>query len=76
MCQNGFKRDRANPPTIYGKKFQERLNKEDYRYEITAFTDLIMLLVDTMAEANVELFGNIERITKVVQEMFRKYVCK
>jgi hypothetical protein len=35
-----------------------------------------MLLVDTMTEADVELFGNVEGITKVVQEMFRKYVGK
>jgi hypothetical protein len=74
--KTGFKRDRAMPPIIYGQRFGELMNNRGYREEMVVFTDLIILVVDTMAEANVELFGKVVGITRVVQEMFRKYVGK
>jgi predicted SpoU family rRNA methylase len=71
-----LKREPGMFRVVYGTNFQDLMKKEAYREEMVVFTDLIILVVDTMAEANVELFGNVVGITKVVQEMFRKYVGK
>ena len=74
--KEGFKRSPGDRAGSYRTKFQDLMKLQDYRYEMPVFTDLIISLVDTMAEADVEVFGNVKGITKVVQEMFRKYVCK
>ena len=74
--KTGLKREPGMLRVVYGTNFQDLIKKEAYREEMVVFTDLIILVVDTMAEANVELFGKVVGITRVVQEIFRKYVGK
>ena len=63
--KTGLKREPGMLRAKYCTKFIDLMKKEAYREEMVVFTDLIMLIVDTMAEADVELFGNVMGITKL-----------
>ena len=67
--KNGFSPDSS---TTVQDKFGSLMENRDYRSAMAVFSDLIYLLVDTMAEAGVDVFGRVPGSTKAMQEMIRK----
>lgn len=63
-----IKGDPVKPPD---KMLTELLRVEKYRAELVTITDFIIMIVDTMAEADIEVFGK-EGSTRMLQEMLRK----
>jgi hypothetical protein len=61
------------PPKTIHEKCTVLLTIKAYRLQMVVLADLMILIVDTMAESGVEVFGNVKGGTRILQEMFRKY---
>jgi hypothetical protein len=57
------------------QKFTKLLSVREYRESMDVLPDLMLLMVDTMEEAGIEVFPNVSGGTRILQGMFRKYGC-
>jgi hypothetical protein len=55
-------------------KFSKLLTVREYRESMAVFPDLMLITVDTMMEAGIEVFPNVDQSTRsILQGMFHKY---
>jgi hypothetical protein len=53
--------------------FSKLLKAREYRESMAVFPDLMLIMVDIMMEAGIDVFPTVNRGTRILQEMFRKY---
>jgi hypothetical protein len=59
--------------TILRGDLDNLFRQQEYREELTGFVDFIIVIVDTIAESEIEVF-DVKGCTKILQEMLRTYI--